>query len=435
MTRARRYDVAVRAARAILAAATLVALSTGVAYACSSARSSLIATPTANTVFLLGTARTDTMRTGAGSVVLERELPAADMAARRRNVHGQLLDVERTSGPAHGVLPSGTKRVILVPWAYSSDCRPVLTSQSAVWEAPGTRGVYFGELRSPAEWIGGVPTVDVFRPQMMRPYMRGVAPYMASRQFDTTAMLTEDAVLDLMDLVPPDSTLRRDPETASAKVFSWARANPERARFYPARDLLEVVSALQQRYALQSVRHPATGTYRLTLRVNDGAPYTLFARTVTAPVSGYQLLRQVSAADPLSPTPFAVWSFQTFLAANEAGLPSDCRGRYDGVFSYVSLLASPPVRSARGLVASGAFELKAFSWIFLRDTVVSNAANASFQDFMERRNRNEPMAMGTIEIDTTGAAHVTQVESLAGGRRAVMTGERLSLATIECEPQ
>lgn len=420
-------------AHGLLAAGGLLAVSVDQAFACSSASSALIYTPNASTIYVLGTAHADSLRTGAGSVVLERDPPATDLAARQRNVHGQLVDVERVTGPARALLPRGATRVVFVPWGYSADCRPMLRRASAVWELPGTRGVYFGSLRARKDWAGGVPTVDVFITEWRRPYVRGVAPYMAPRRFDLSAMMSEEDVLDLMERVPPDSALRRD-TAASAALFAWAREHPSLVPLYPARPLLQMVSYQQRRDALQTVRHPATGTYRLTLRVNDGQPYTLFARTTVAPAGGFMLRGPQTPDDPLTPMPYEAWSFQTFVASTEAGLPSDCRGQYNGQFAYLSLRASAPLPVAGGLRATGAFELKAFPWIFRGDTVVANAARASFQDYMARSARTEPMAMGTIDIDPTGGARVMHAETLGGGRHAVVTGERISVAAIMCEP-
>lgn len=423
-----------RIPRSVLAVTVALGLSVTPAGACSRAGSPLIDLPASNAVFLLGTARADSLRTGAGSVVLEGEAPSADLPAQRQRVHGQWLDVERVAGPSRALLPTGARRVVLVAWGYSADCKPVLNKGSAIWVLPGTRGVYSAVVRPREQWIGGVPVLDVFATAMKQPYVQGVQPYMTSRRLDAEKMMTADDVLSLLDLLPTREVLLRDPTSATGSLLSWARATPGQARLYPAVELLSIARSLEQRAQLQAVRHPATGTYRLALRVDGGPPYELFARTATSPSSGGWMDHWQPSGDPLAREPYELYELQTFLAPTLSELPEDCGGQYTGRFAYLSLQAALSPDSTGTPVAAAQIELKAFERTFLRDTLLQRLSRASFSASSQRFNRNDLRPIGLVRIDAAGAARLAQHEQFADGTRATVTGERLSPVTITCQP-
>jgi hypothetical protein len=404
------------------------------ALACSSAQSRLIAVPTPRTLYLLGTARPDSMRAGAALIELADDRSGAATQERRENVHGQLFDVERFAGPARDQIPRGMTRALLVPWGYTSDCKPIIR-HAATWVEGGRRVMVDAVLRNKRYWLGGVPILDVFFAERNDVYVRGAAPWMASRQFDTASMMPAEELLDVLDMLPDTLQLRRDALSAPNAVFAWARANPERARLYPAAQLIHMLRVRQRMSELQSVESPATGTYRLTLRVNDGAPYTLFARTSAVPESGYRLAPAASSTDPLHLDPFDLYSYVTFLAATVDSLPTDCRGRYDRRTSGFSIPASTPSESSAGAQLSANVDMRAFEIVFRGDTLMARVVRASFNAAMESYRRKESPFRGTILLDSIGTARVRQVETLGDGTRTQMEGERVSRTTIACEPR
>ena len=111
------------------------------------------------------------MLAGTGSVAFRVALghfgPATD-----RQVFGLAIDVERVVGPAKRRLPTRIARVLIVPWDYGADCQPTPYARSVRWVSEGTRGMFSATLRPKAEWVGGVPTLDAFTPEL-DPYPSG----------------------------------------------------------------------------------------------------------------------------------------------------------------------------------------------------------------------------------------------------------------------
>ena len=103
--------------------------------------------------FMIGTATSDTLLAGPGSVAIDRR-QVRDPSNLIRPVYGQAVDIERI-GPRHDGLPPNVTKVVLVPWGYGADCSPLPWAGSTRWVEPGTRGLYSAQLRKREHWANG----------------------------------------------------------------------------------------------------------------------------------------------------------------------------------------------------------------------------------------------------------------------------------------
>jgi hypothetical protein len=181
---------------------------------------------------LIATATADTLFAGPGGVRYEADASRAGGAAPR--FHGQVVRVERLGSTAAAALPAGTERVVLVPWDLTPDCKTIPWTASAGWMEPGKRGLFHGALRDPADWVDGVPTLDVTQP-WAQPYPDDVI-----LQHQDGPLLTADEALELVETLPTYEEYRAGGERAWARLRDWVRDHPALACRYPATEVLLV---------------------------------------------------------------------------------------------------------------------------------------------------------------------------------------------------
>ncbi len=398
---------------------------------CSMASVGAIATPA--TAFLLARAGSDTVRVGPGAVQFI-VAPGHSGPASNRDIYGLELDVEAIAGPARALLPRRTTRAIVVPWDYDAGCRPVPFAPSVRWVSAGVRGVFRAELRPRSGWIDGVPTLDLFTPGT-EPYAPGLRPLVGMRRIASDSMLTPEEMLAVMDRLPEREAMHRDAAMAARGVYEWVRANPVRSRLFPAAEIARSLRFMERSATLATVRLATVGTYRVQMLVDGRAPLTLFARTTATPTGGEVMRRDLpSSPDPLVLPPFDAYSLLTFLAPTDGALPRDCSGRYgERPTAYMTIAASPPVERTDGLAYVVNTQLEAFARTFPGDSALHGIAQQAFRLYMERRKRNETgLVSGTIVVGADGSARLSQVETLADGRRVTLTGERVAPTTVTC---
>ncbi len=115
----------------------------------------------------MGTPLPDTVLAGAGSRTFSEQAGHFGPGTAR-TIYGQRVSVDRLGARARRALPAGVREVVLVPWDYGADCRPVPWSRSARW-LPDTRsGLFAAQLRPREHWAGNVPTFDIT--PFMQPY-------------------------------------------------------------------------------------------------------------------------------------------------------------------------------------------------------------------------------------------------------------------------
>lgn len=417
--------VPTRTCALLVAAAMLV--HAGEARACS--KIPLARVRTSSLAFVVGSAAADTVPAGPGFVDF-RVAPGHSGPAGERTVYGQVVQVRRIGGLAAARLPAETERVVLVPWDYGADCRPTPWTRSARWVAPGTEGLFTAVLRDPRHWAGTVPTFDVMSPDL-EPYpARGTGPL---RMADQDSLLTVDQLFSVMELLPDAAEQRVDAAAAAEPLLAWARANPERARRYPALQMVRFAVHAIEAQRLSRVDPPLAGTYRFEARLNGGAPATFYARTRRHPTTEWNPSRSRRASD--DPTRVSVPEGYTILAAGADALevlPYDVGGsRRINREAYFSVLADPESAPEGGWRWRGQIEIDLVARQFPTDSATQAFARAardrSYQAYMQQRPDE---VEATFLLRPDGSVRVEQTTDLGGGRRMEIRGERVSRITI-----
>lgn len=378
-------------------------------------------------VVLVGAALAETIVAGAGDVEFAVS-PGEDRDAVGRAVRGQLVDVAAIDRHTRALLPAGTERVLLVPWAYGADCTTYPWDHLQRWVEPGARGLFLGGLRERARWAGGVPTIDVHAPYQL-PYTG--RPRSAR---DTTTALTPAELLSLYDALPGPGA---DPEARRVAARAWARAHPELARRRPAATILARLREPGEAPRYKGATSPILGTWRLAASLDGGPARTGWLRTWdrTSHADVRQPTPAARAADPFAPPRvlgyYAIVAGDTALAA----LPDTAPPRMPPSSGYVHIAVTDeraPLDAGpwRGSFAPGvlahAFASDPAIAAFLR--VAETAQVVAYQPDGTR----EPTA--TFTRDADGALRVEARIALADGRTLLIRGVRVSDVVIRDGP-
>ncbi len=134
---------------------------------------------------------------------------------------GQRAELQLAGGSA-AALPRGP--IILVPWDYREDCRPVPWNPDRTWQPPQTAAFYTGQLRPRDQWLGGVPTKEFFT---------------------------------LYEGLPTEDVLKGDRRTILAQLSAWAAKHPGLTQREPARTILANLRRAVTMVAPESTRFGA----------------------------------------------------------------------------------------------------------------------------------------------------------------------------------
>ena len=237
-------------------------------------------------VHFIGVARGDTVAAGAGSVQYRAEQGHFGRG-KDRAIYGQLVAVEQLGTRRPGALRSlgeSVREVILVPWDYGADCQPVPWSQTAQWVRPGTRGFFSAALRDSADWVDGIPTLDVHTPEE-NPYPRALDRSGLMLPRSDGPNLSAEQLLVLYNALPTSEELERDHEGAMVPLRRWRRDHPEEETRFPTRWILRSVLWDAEYHRVRAIRSPIAGTYRVTISLPGKDRLTFFARTTLRPRS------------------------------------------------------------------------------------------------------------------------------------------------------
>jgi hypothetical protein len=289
-------------------------------------------------VVFVGSALWDTLLAGPGAVEYTTGEGHSGYG-RSREVYGQLVGVDRVGKPWQGDISSDVREVVLVPWDYAPDCRPVIWGLSAQWVEPGTEGVYRGALRDPSHWADGRPTLDVRGPEFV-PYpvakrLRDRFAWGGRNADSVRGELTPHEALDLFEVLPTHDSLRADPLTAIQPAEAWASANPELRERWPARGLLRFLRRSAERELVLAQKVPVAGTYRFVVRTSDRDSVVFYSRTAARPTS--TLRRFGDTDDPDAELPVVGYYFPTRWARTLEDLPNRPRPM-QGEYYAISLV-------------------------------------------------------------------------------------------------
>lgn len=369
-------------------------------------------------VHLIGTATADTLPAGAAGRRYELEPGTADGP-----VYGQVVRVERLGGAAAASLPSGTDRVVLVPWGYGANCRTTRWAESAVWADVGERALVWASLRPREAWVQGVPTLDVTEPYQLPYPQRAYAD-------DDEGLLSIDQAFELLSVLPLWDEFEADFVTAHQPLLAWARANPELARRPPAAMMVERVESVLRAERLARLDPPLAGTYRFTLSVDGDAPRTFHARTRAVPESEWDPAeftdgwRSRALDDPFT-------GYTLGFEAAPAATVLAVAGRRPEREGYFGVLAPEPGLDGAQLWR-GTISLD-FAAILPGDSALARIRREE-RELMIRRHEAEDVApeetRARFLLCPDGSVTVEQTVVMGEGRVVVLRGERISRVTL-----
>jgi hypothetical protein len=209
----------------LLAGVALLSISAPLAHACSLVRPWEYRRP--RRIEFEATPIHDTVLAGAGDMQFV-QAPGHFGPGTARAIYGQRVRVNRLTARARAALPEGVREVLLVPWDYGADCRPVPWSRSAGWLPDTLTGVFAATLRAREHWAGDLPTLDIT--PFAQPYREPPADTTV-RDWLPTRRLGIDRLLRLYDeLWPLDTPL----DTVTALAYAERlRADTSLAGRYP----------------------------------------------------------------------------------------------------------------------------------------------------------------------------------------------------------
>jgi hypothetical protein len=247
---------------AVLAASAAFAARAPESGACSSRRVAGVR----SYLFMLATAREDTVRAGPGPIQYQDRDTAG-----QAEIHGQRFRLDRLGGDVPAELAGATEGV-LVP--YASACREIWRSREARWTGAGSQVLVDATLRPRAMWAGGIPTFDV-------EMEHGVYPDGWVKMMDSVPENLLDAVqaFELNQVLPTWEQAEEAPDSAYAPLLAWARANPRMAARYPASEALAWAYEALQPCVSAYDPHPVAGTYRAQVILERTDTLVFFFRT------------------------------------------------------------------------------------------------------------------------------------------------------------
>lgn len=398
--------------------------------------------PFKGTVHFIGTAGADTLPAALGPV---RPVPPAPERGhfgptREGPLHGQIVRVHQLAASADPVLRRALARgngdVLLVPWDYVADCRPVRWSRSARWVTPGTRGFYWAILRDSAHWSGGLPTLDVHAPQFV-PYP-GASGFerdvrLRRRRDSTFTMLTADELFALYDIFPEprayDDSTPRDPYAAVEPVLQWSRANPHLAERYPARDLISRLLSAAEWERVRAIRSAVAGTWRFRISLPSGDSLVLMARTTERPIRTLESITRDRPPRSATSIPRAAgYGLLAHVALDSASLPREGqRSRDTGVQGYLMVVEKPSNEGGDSTVWLGDADLlRAAANLALDEQLREQLRSVTRTEFEMYRSSELTFAPGRFVRDRAGQLRYEEMIVRGGVPVVRITGERVS---------
>lgn len=385
--------------------------------------------PDARHVVLLATATPDTVAAGWADVSTERR----PSRWRDTPVYGQVARAARVAGPGADALPPGP--VVLVPWYSGCSNATLLWHSSFAWLRAGTPDVIVGRLRAPADWAGGVPTVDVLRTDLAKESgeLPGAARWTA----------TPEERFGFAATIPTRAALAADAWGATEPVRAWLAAHPAAARREPIRLDARVLYEATAHAAVRAAPSPLAGTYRVEVSRTGGLAHVVYARTERVPRDA--LFR---ADTPLATYPAAVPGY-TLLAsfrASEAQLPAPGAGPARRPGWLARLWRRPPRRVPADQLEvwfagdSGGVQR------FRGHLGLWNVAGALIQDdpelgrwiaewsARERTGFRVQNPVGEVVLRPDGGVEWSEVMELAPGRAVTVRATRISGVALERSP-
>lgn len=396
--------------------------------------------------YLVGTATTDTVSAGPGTVEPVGS-PGHVGTGEARPIYGQVIQVDRLGGGDSAAVASalgerGDRSAVVVPWDYDPACRPTFWSGSARWVPVGRPGFYQSlRLRPREEWAGGVPTFDAL--------LAAFEPYPLSDHFQrgrrgaearpTAPTLSATEYFDFYRSLPRRAVVENQPDSAAAVIAALERTRPEAGEIPLTRTLLRhtraaIRSAVTRRH-LDRIESPVAGTWRLAFSLDDGGERTFHARSRPRPTSPWSIRPRGDRPEPgLPPAPPEGYYLLVSGAPSPEALPADCEGdRRLEAEGYIAVWDPHRLEGERRDTLLGQVDLRLLGRQFPADSALAAFVRDHFEHYYTRRPDDRPLdPEGRFTRRPDGSVGLEQTTVLPDGRSLVIRGERVSARTIDC---
>lgn len=375
-------------------------------------------------IAVLVTPSSESVQTGWGDVE-SRSSAWQRRPPRDTPIHGQVVELQRAGGPGGaGVAPG---RAVLVPWFYDPSCATAPWGSSPIWLPPGSLEAVVGRLRRREDWVDGVPTVDVFRPELVRG--SGMRPGDWPGNVETA-----ETLFSYYSALPSRDELERDPWGAVAPLRAWIQANPQSAARPPIQWAAVGVMTAAASADVRSRPSELAGTYRMEMQRTGGPLLTFYARSALRPsfalrsddttavlaghTSGYQLALSLHADSSRLPVP--------------GGPVRPAYGGHGRDNGYLNVRL-PASDTGDGTLRFGGYVLTLdFSgWFRRQDPDLHEEWETPF--FRRYLDQEQQWFPAEIVMTPDGRVTITQRMELSPGRVLTIRGERISTVAWECE--
>ncbi|MGD8494598.1 MAG: hypothetical protein PVF05_00305 [Gemmatimonadales bacterium] len=351
---------------------------------------------------------------------------------------GQLADVARVGGDEAEAVSAAARDggVILVPWGFDDDCRPIEWSGPWRWATVGHEGFFRARLRPRSEWIDGRPTLDVLAAVWEGfPASPWEHPMAAGRP-----LLGADEVFELYDRLPTEAAIAARPYGAVSDLVEWRRAAGDRAEAYPAGTLIRAAFRMAELARVRSTPLPFEGTYRMRVERDADTLATFLLRT--GYVGTEPLDDQEAAAGPLpaAPRPSDTYAAAVALADRPEDLPAADPGApppsgcVRALGLRVAAVEFTPGDAPRGWRAEleTSFVAACFPGIEVLAGLRPPEPDALAAD--GSTDATPTVFTGAFRHEADGRFTFRQPAALADGSSVVLLGERISLDALPVPP-
>lgn len=364
---------------------------------------------------LVATPRPDTLPAGDS----EAGLPLFGQLAEAREVDGAAADRVQAALGTGGL-------VVLVPWGFDEDCRPMRWTGRWPWSPSGKEGFYRAELRRAEEWAGGHPTFDVyFAVWEGFPNSPWEHPLGAGQE-----RISPEALFELYRRLPTPEEVAERPYGSVSDLVDWRRDAGAAADDYPSRMILAAAFERAESERIRSAPLPYAGTYRMRVVRGLDTLASFFLRTGAAGGSPWQMSATVIDRAPSAPTPAEFFAAAVYLAASAEALPSRAADDATGICSRSSGLH---VRSEERADVEGVRR------VWTAEIPVSVIAVCLAEDDVLRHLREStgggggdwsPAFSGEFRQEEDGRYTFRQPTSLVDIGAAWLTGERIDASAL-----
>ena len=396
------------------------------------------------TTVLLASATGDTVLAGPGEV--SPSVHGGHLGSGAPGpIYAQVVQVEQFGGGdserlGDALRQPGSAHALVVPWDYDPGCAAARWTRGFAWMEPGALGTLTLRLRPDSMWVNGLPVFDAF--------MAVLEPYPAAFEGSDRApaasgdapWLTPEQYFRLLIAMPPREEWTERPDSSWSVASAWQSANPELAERYPATVIASQMASSATRAkaqrALRSIAPPITGTYRMTLVLNDGPARTFYMRTRVHPMSEW--LPIDTPREPVHPVdeparPDA-YNMLASVAPSVGELPPNCVDARDVSRDGYVYVIDPPVRDGERQTAwSGWLEVSLLTKLFRSDTDLEAFRLQESTEWGTRWRASTELEAPARFWDDGGVLRVEQTTRLQDGRTLEVRGERTSGAAIACD--